>query len=336
MAMSPTGEIIYDILTPGDGQLRAFIVACGNPVLSAPNGEQLEQVLKHLDLLVSIDLYVNETNRHADYILPGLTFLERSDINDFWNNKPRPWLQVTDAVIPPVGESRLECEILDDIAIRMGGAPVLGGMLGQNERVHPMDIAARRYAKRDDGLTLEKLRDDYPHGFAPAPNVDAEASWGEVTFKDGKPKVWGDVVRLEMERLLNHPQPTEDTDELLLFGRRMLKSLNSWMHNVHRLVRSDTPTLMIHPDDAASRGIESGQDVTVTSKSGSVTVTAEVTPDVVPGSVCYPHGWGHNGGWELANSQSGANINVLASSDPNDCEQVSGACHLDGIPVRLS
>ncbi len=336
MVMSPTGEIIYDILTPGERQLRALLIACGNPVLSAPDGEKLARGLECLDLLVSIDLYVNETNRHADYILPGLTFLERSDINDFWNNKPRPWLQVTDAVIPPVGESRLECEILDDIAVRMGGKPVLGGMLGQNERVHPMQVAAGKYAQRDDGLTLEKLRDHYPHGFAPAPTVDAEASWAQITFEDGKPRVWGNVISQEMQRLLNHPRPPDDTDELLLFGRRMLKSLNSWMHNVHRLVRSDTPTLMIHPDDAERRGIKSGQDVTVSSKSGSVTVTAEVTPDVVPGSVCYPHGWGHKGGWELANSQAGANINVLASSDPSDWEQVSGACHLDGIPVRLS
>ena len=66
------------------------------------------------------------------------------------------------------------------------------------------------------------------------------------------------------------------------------------------------------------------------------TVIAEVTPDVVAGSVCYPHGWGHNGSWSLANSQAGANINVLASSDPSDWEQVSGACHLHGIPVRVS
>ena len=334
LGMSPTGELTYDILTPGEGQLRALFVACGNPALSAPGGAKLEQALESLDLLVSIDLYVNETNRYADYIFPGLTFLERADTNDFWNNKPRPWLQYSNAVVPPVGEARLECEILDDLAIRMGFSPILGGLAGQNEKAHPMDLVAMQYAQRDDGLTLKKLK-DHPHGIALASNVDAEGSWDRVTFKDGKPKLWGEVVGQEIARLASHPRPAKGTGDLLLFGRRMLKSLNSWMHNVHRLVRSDTPTLLIHPDDAAGRGIETGQEVTVSSKSGTVQVIAEVTPDVVVGSVCYPHGWGHNGSWNLANSQAGANINILASSDPSDWEQVSGACHLDGIPVRV-
>ena len=334
MGISPTGELAYDILTPGEGQLRALIVACGNPALSAPGGAKLEQALESLELLVSIDLYVNETNRYADYILPGLTFLERADTNDFWINKPRPWLQYSNAVIPSVGEARLECGILDDLAVRMGGPSILGGLVGQNEKTHPMDLVAMQFAQRDDGLTLEKLK-DHPHGIALAANVDAENSWGRVAFEDGKPKVWGKVVDQEIERLAAHPKPAKGAEELLLFGRRMLKSLNSWMHNVHRLVRSDKPTLLMHPDDAASRGIETGQEVTVSSKSGTVTVTAEVTPDVVAGSVCYPHGWGHNGSWNLANSQAGANINVLASSEPEDWEQVSGACHLDGIPVRV-
>ncbi len=335
MGMSPTGELVYDMTTPGDSQLEALVVACGNPVISAPGGRALEEALRDLELLVSIDLYVNETNRHADYILPGLTFLERSDINDFWVNKPRPWLQMTDAVISPVGDCRLETEIIDEIAVRMGLAPVIGGMLGQNEKVHPMDMIAGMYAEREDGLTLEKLRDEHPHGIATAANVDAEASWQHIKFEDRKPRVWGDVVKTELNRLQEHDRVLDD-NELLLFGRRMLKSLNSWMHNVERLVRSDTPTLQMHPTDADRRGLESGQEVTVTSKSGAVQVVVEVTEDVVPGSVCYPHGWGHNGSWQLANSQDGVNINLLASSDPGDWEQVSGACLLDGIPVRVS
>ena len=334
MGMSPTGELAYDILTPGEGQLRALVVACGNPVLSAPGGAKLEEALESLELLVSIDLYINETNRYADYILPGLTFLERADTNDFWINKPRPWLQYTNAVIPPVGDARLECETLDELAIRMGRPSILGGVVGQNERAHPMDLVAAQFAQRDDGLTLEKLK-EHPNGLALASNVDAESSWERIAFKDGRPRIWGKVVSQEIERLAAHPSPAKATGELLLFGRRMLKSLNSWMHNVHRLVRSDTPTLMMHPNDAASRGIATGQDVKVSSKSGTVTVTAEVTEDVVVGSVCYPHGWGHNGSWSLANSQAGVNINVLASSEPEDWEQVSGACHLDGIPVRV-
>jgi formate dehydrogenase len=108
------------------------------------------------------------------------------------------------------------------------------------------------------------------------------------------------------------------------------------MHNVERLVRTDRPTLLMHPKDALVRQITDGQTVRIASKTGSLEIEVEITEDVAPGSVNYPHGWGHRGGWNRANSLPGANINLLASSDPEDWEQVSGMVHVDGIPVRVS
>jgi formate dehydrogenase len=101
-------------------------------------------------------------------------------------------------------------------------------------------------------------------------------------------------------------------------------------------VRSDAPTLLVHPDDAQALGLAEGQRVRVASRSGEIDVQAEISADVVRGSVNYPHGWGHNGGWRHANACSGANVNLLASGDPKDWEQVSGMCLLDGIPVAVT
>jgi formate dehydrogenase len=98
-------------------------------------------------------------------------------------------------------------------------------------------------------------------------------------------------------------------------------------------VRSDTPTLMIHPADAAARNIADASEVRVTSKTGSVVMLVEITDEMVAGVVSYPHGWGHRGGWRTANAKGGANVNLLVSSEPEDWEFVSGTPLLDGIPV---
>lgn len=336
MGLTTGGEIASDILTAGEDQMRALFVDSGNPVLSYPDGRKTKLALQKLDLFVSLDFYINETNRYTDYILPAVTFLERSDINDTWHaTSPRPWLQYVEPVINPVGSSRLEIDIYDGILERAGMAPSLAMMSPPSTRGRSIveDVVALQLSNRSDGLTLDMLRNDYPHGFLISEYVDAEKSWDRVSYEDGKPKLWGDTVSAEFDRLTARKLDMAKTDTLKLFGRRMLKSLNSWMHNDDRLVRSDQPTLLIHTEDAAFRDIDDGDFVTISTKTGTVRVKAEITTDVVKGSVCYPHGWGHDGGWKIANSTAGANINEIASSAPEDLEPISGACFLDGIPV---
>ena len=124
-------------------------------------------------------------------------------------------------------------------------------------------------------------------------------------------------------------------DQLRLFGRRLIHSLNSWMHNSPQLSKKLRPTLQIHPDDAQVHQIVDGQKVRLHNEHGAIYVVAELTDSVVKGSVCYPHGFGHDGGWHSANKIPGTNVNQLASSNPQDWEQVSGSCFLDGIPVAI-
>ena len=120
----PASLLPLEITTPGERQLRALFVSAGNPVLSVPDGDALEAALGELDLLVSLDLYVNETNRHADYVLPTTTMYERDDVPvALLSFFATPFIQVTEAVSEPPGEAREEWEIIDAIARRIGNAP---------------------------------------------------------------------------------------------------------------------------------------------------------------------------------------------------------------------
>lgn len=333
IGMASGGELAQDILTPGEGQIRALFIDSGNPVLSHPQGRRTEAALEGLDLLVCLDFYVTETSRHADYLLPAVTFFEHEDLNDSWAaNAPRPYLQYTDAAIPPRGDSRHSYDIYGELLERAGLPPTFAPTA--NRRPAFFDVLAAGFATRSDGLTLETLANDHPHGLRLAQNVDAQGTWDRITHPDKRPKLWHAVVEAETARL-KASLGVQD-GRLRLFGRRKLRSMNSWMHNDLRIVRSDRPTLLIHPQDALDRRIADGQLVRVSSDKGDIEVRAQISEEVIAGSVNYPHGWGHRGGWRTAAGLEGADVNELASSDPEDWEQVSGVPLLDGIPVEVT
>lgn len=344
MGGTPGGTLADEIQTPGEGQMRALFVDSGNPVMAFPRGDRIAEALDQLELYVALDLYVTESSRHADYILPATTFFERADITDFWViNAPRPWLQYSEAVIAPVGEARHEYDIYDAILARMGLPGTLAAMAPEADiRPGLMELADRvlrsgrlgdGFGENPDGLSLARLRDDFPSGMQPMGSVDATASWAQIDHEDGRLHLWNDVIAGEMARLVDSPDG--DAATLKLFGRRKLGSMNSWMHNSRKLVRTDMPTLLMHPDDARERQIRDGGTVRISSEAGALEVTVEISDEVIRGSVNYPHGWGHTGGWRHAASLPGANINLLASADPADWEQVSGMILLDGIPVTV-
>jgi formate dehydrogenase len=338
----PGACLASDILDEGEGQIRALIIDGGNPVLTMPDANRLEAALETLELLVGIDLYVTESNKHAHYILPATTSFERWDLNERWvQSMPRPLLQYTDAIIEPLGEVRHEYEIYEGLRQRLGLPTSFAGMLGEGSAPNLRDMAddvirsgplGDGYGANPDGLTIDKLAQDFEHGFVVGANVDAEASWECVLLEGGKPRLWNDLIAGEIARVKAHPRE-KPGGHLKLIGRRSLKSYNSWMHNNQRLVRSDTPTLMMHPQDAAERNIADASEAEVTSATATVRMQVELTEDIVRGAVSYPHGWGHAAGWRVANAKGGANVNTLASSDPKDWEFVSATPLIDGIPV---
>ncbi|MDX6539980.1 MAG: hypothetical protein QOI71_1590 [Gaiellales bacterium] len=344
----PASLIPQEIETAGEGQLRALFVSAGNPVLSVPDGDAMERALGKLDLLVSLDFYVNETNRHADYVLPTTTFLERDDTPvAFLGFYTTPFVQHSDAVVAPAGEAREEWEIVEDLARPLGivpssiGALRVLGRLGL--RVKPqrlLDLLLRTgpdgdlFGLRPRGLRLSKLRRE-PHGIVLADHVATGVLRRKLRHRDRRLHMAPEAIVSELSVMADEG-PGDERFPLRLIGLRELRSHNSWMHNSPLLLRGGrTHAARVHPDDAAACGLADGDSVRVSSKSGAIELPVKVTDEMKPGTVAVPHGWGHRGGWRLANGAGGVNVNALASGDAADLERLAGMAFLNGIPVRL-
>jgi anaerobic selenocysteine-containing dehydrogenase len=336
----PASLMAREITTPGTRQIRTLFVSAGNPVLSVPDGNALQAALGSLDLLVSLDFYVNETNRHADYVLPAATWLERDDVPvAFLGFYTTPFVQHTDPVVAPAGEAREEWEVIRDIAREIGVEPYsipalrLLGRLGL--RVTPQRLLDLLLRTGPDRLSTRRLR-RHPHGIVTAPHVATGVLPEKIRHPDGRIHLDPPQIRSELERLatINGADPAYP---LRLIGLRELRSHNSWMHNAPLLMRGGrVHAVRVHPEDAAAHGLEDGTLARIVSKSGHVEVPVKVTDEMMRGTVALPHGWGHRGGgWRVANAAGGANTNLLASAEPEDLEPLAGMAFLNGIPVRL-
>jgi anaerobic selenocysteine-containing dehydrogenase len=345
----PASLLPQEIETPGEGQVRALFVSAGNPVLSVPDGDALVRACESLDLFVSLDLYVNETNRHADYVLPATTFYEREELPlAFLGLFNTPFVQATEAVVAPAGEARPEWETIDQIARRVGVAPYSAAplrwlaRLGLRPRPRALaDLLLRTgprgdlFGLRRNGLSLRMLA-RHPHGIVLAEHMKT----GLLGRKLQTPAKRLRLAPIEIAAEITRLSSVDEQDErfpLLLIGLRELRSHNSWMHNAPLLMRGGrTQALRMHPDDARAHGLEDGGMSRIESRAGAIEVPVLVTDDMTPGTVALPHGWGHGGGWSLANRHGGANVNLLAGSRPEDLERLAGMAHLNGIPVQVT
>jgi formate dehydrogenase len=322
-----------------DGELRAMFVSAGNPVLSVPDGETLSQAMGKLDLLVSIDFYVNETSADADYVLPATTFLERDDIPlAFLSFMSTPFIQWTDAVVEPRGEAREEYRIIEDLAAELGTTPMLNRaarwlgkpLLKLLTPQRQVDLLLRTGRGR---LSIGKLR-KHPHGIVLDEHVATGALKGRLRTKGKRIELAPLPIVEEVARLRSLEAESSDLP-LRLIGLRELRSHNSWMHNSPKLMAGDrVHRLRVHPTDAAAVGVADGEMVTLRSRTGTVDVPALVTDEVMEGTVALPHGWGHRAGWQVANAAGGVNSNLLSETDTVD--PLSGNAFLNGIPVALA
>ena len=320
---------LEEMLTTGEGQIKTLLVSGANPVMSMPNGPRLPEGFAGLDLMVSLDFYMTETARHAHYILPVTTALEREDINQFFmNHMVRPFAQHVAAVIPPVGQARTEWDILRDLAARMGRGQVFG-------TTSPFDLAdsgLQAGVEGEHGLSLAVLK-EHPHGIMIKRGRWAFDFTRRIGHADRKIHLWDPLVGGEIDRL--QTAPPRDPTRLRLINLRRLRTINSWMQNVDRLARNDDPYLLIHPDDAAARSISDGMKVNLSTQWGRIEVRSKVTDEVRPGCVAYPHGRGQSGGWRRANERPGANLNQITPATLAMAEQVSGMSFLEGFDVEV-
>ena len=351
----PAAVMAEEITTPGAGQLRALFVLAGNPVLTVPNSDELEAAIRQLDLHVSLDFYVNETNKYADYILPATTMLERDDLPTiFAACSPVVFAQSTEAVLKPYGQARQEWEIYADIARRMKLSlfatgplqrlnPVLAFLDRRDLTMTPRRLMAMllrtgpygdRFGLRRGGLNLDKLR-AHPHGLVLSEHAPTGVLDKVVRHPGGKvrldpPEIVAEVGRLGTRGAADPEFP------LLAIGIREVRSQNSWMHNSPTLMKGDRrQRTRINPSDAGAAGVVDGGRVRISSRQGRIETDVLITDEVDAGTIAVPHGWGHRGGWQLANSVPGANVNELTSSRPEDLERLAGMSVLNGVAVRI-
>jgi len=353
----PVAALAEEIDTPGEGQLRGLLTIAGNPVVSTPNSARLDAALEDLDLMISVDVYVNETTRHADVILPVPSALQKAHYDvALYGLALRNVANWSEPVLPLEEGRPDEWEVLAKLAlIAQGAGPdadpaVVDDLSYQGlaqhappEVVEAVDATGRRGPARlvdlmlrtgPYGLTLDELL-AAPHGIDLGPlepRVPEILRTPSGKIELAPPEILADVPRLRASLA------AEAGGELLLVGRRDLRSNNSWMHNVEVLVKGRPRcTLHLHPDDAVRLGVADGEEVEVTSAVGSLTVPAEVTADIRPGVVSLPHGWGHGHPdvrLRVAASRPGVNSNVL--TDDAAVDAVSGNAVLNGIPVRVT
>ncbi|MCT7661258.1 molybdopterin-dependent oxidoreductase [Mycobacterium deserti] len=363
----PVSCLAEEIATPGEGQIKALITVAGNPVLSTPAGHRLDEVLPDLDAMIAVDLWLNETTRHADVILPGLSPLEQPHHDDLILNfainsianysapvfapddpdRPHEWEILirltglcTGTPAEDVDVAAFDDGFFDYMAFTQGldGAQIRKHyQCGGPERI--LDLTLRtgpfgdRYGENPDGLSLTKLK-EHPNGInfgQMVPRVPEVLGTADKKIRLTPQYLLDDLPRLA-ERLDRAP------DELVLVSRRHLRSNNSWLHNVAPLMRGrDRCTLLMHRDDATKRGVVTGDIVTVVSSGGRIDVSVEVTDAIMPGVVSMPHGWGHGKPgtrMAVANGAPGVNTNIL--SPPTFIDEPSGNGALNGIPVTVS
>ncbi|MBA4290622.1 MAG: dehydrogenase, partial [Pseudomonas sp.] len=331
----PVSALAEEMLTPGEGQVRALVTVAGNPVLSTPNGRQLEQALDGLEFMLSLDFYINETTRYADLILPPTGPLEHDHYDTTFNMfAVRNVTRFNEAVLDkPVGA-------LHDWEIFVGLAQAFAAKTGASlkpsmppEQMIDMGLRFGPYGdKSPHKLSLATLR-DHPHGLdlgALKPNLAARLKTPNQRIQAAAPLIMADLARFA-------EQPVAGEGELLLIGRRHVRSNNSWMHNYHRLVKGKPRhQLLMHPDDLQQRGLADGQRVRVRSRVGMIEVEVAASDEMMAGVVSLPHGWGHaRPGVQMgiATAQPGASANDL--TDERYLDKLSGNAALNGVPVHV-
>ena len=355
----PVAALAEEILTEGDGQVKAVVTLAGNPVLSTPNGRELDRALQSLEFMVSIDPYINETTRHAHIILPPTSPLERGHYDvAFHLLAVRNITKFSPALFDRAADARHDWEILVELQTRMEEPDgpwgyFFGGMKRKlistffgPERILDLGLRFGPYGARlnpfSKGLTLRKVKQAV-HGIDLGPMRPCLPE--RLCTANRLINLAPELLVKDLERVRNRfsemTSNVESNGNLLLIGRRQLRSNNSWMHNSERMVKGNPAkplcTILMHPIDAADRDLREGQQVVVTSRVGSIVLPVELTEEIMRGVVSIPHGWGHDregNRLSVAQQHSGASINDL--TDELAIDELCGTAAFNGTKVTVS
>ena len=372
----PVTALPEEIETPGEGQVRALVTVAGNPVSSNPNSERLDAALASLEFMVAVDPYVNETTRHADVILPPPSAIEKSHYDlALLNFAVHNVANYSPPVIDKPADQPEEWEILLRLAAVVSGAGIDGDIDGMDNLIakafvesaardphgkvyerNPdelmsmtegrrgperlLDIMLRTgpygdgFGDEPDGISLSTLEAN-PHGVDLGP-LEPGRIPDLLRTPSGKIEAFPEQMRTDIERLRANLD-RDHGEQMVLVGRRHVRSNNSWMHNVRVLMKGrNRCTLQVHPDDAERLGLADGSPARVASRVGAVSIDVEVTDGIRPGVVSIPHGFGQNlPGVQLRVAQEYRGVNTNVLTDEQFFDPVSGNIALNGVPVTV-
>lgn len=358
----PAATLADEIETPGEGKIRALVSIASNQVLSTPNGPRLDRAFRELDFMVCVDPYLNETTKHADVILPPPRMMQTAHYDFLLSMVTvRNYARFSSPILPLEPDQRTEAEILARLTLIAAGAGAAADPAGLDETIigqlleagtqipgspfEGRDVAELRAELDGDsgpelildvmlklgayGLSLARLKEN-PHGIDLGPlepRLKELLCTPSGRVELAPPAVTGDLARLPRE-------PAAPVGEMLLIGRRQLRSSNSWLHNVASLQGgSNRCTLHINPADVTRHGL--GERAVVRSAKGELVVDVEPTDVIMPGVVSLPHGWGHAGSPQrVAAEHPGVNANTL--TDEQVLDVPSGNAVFNGVPVTIS
>jgi anaerobic selenocysteine-containing dehydrogenase len=364
----PMNCLAEEIETLGPGQVKALITVASNPVLSAPNGPRLAAALDSLEFMVSMDIYLNETSRHADVILPGVSPLQDSHYDvpfpmfSYRNHaryshavEPVPAGQLPEwqtmlrlvAIVKGLGAQAdilaLDDELIGDDVRKQAGPhaeAVLRALAGRQGPERMLDLALRsgpygdRFGLKPEGLNLDKVM-AAPHGIdlgALQPRIPEVLRTPSGKVELAPPVLLADVKRAAAD--LARP-----ADDVVIVGRRHVRSNNSWMHNLPLLAKGPNRcTALVHPADAARLGLSDGGRARIRGRNGEpIEAEVQVSDEMMPGVISVPHGWGHDlpgARLGVAAARPGANLNVVL--DERLTDPLSGNAVLGGVAVEVS
>jgi anaerobic selenocysteine-containing dehydrogenase len=328
----PVSYLAEEIETEGQGQIKMLMVSCGNPVLSIPNGNRLDEALPKLDFMVSFDIYLNETSRHADIILPPATGVETAHYDlTFHNLAIRNTSKYSEPLFAKSEGAKYDWEIFQELG-HVLSKKATGGVQNEGMVFSPEQILTKMSKNNIYGIDFKTIMEN-PHG------VDLgslkPAFPARIVHLDKKIQLSHPLFEADIERLFN--QKIEIQKKYALIGKRHLRDNNSWMHNSEQLQKGKNRCVVyIHTDDASFEKLKNGDIVELSSRVGKVKLPIEITENIKKGVLAMPHGYGHTkAGIKMSIAASNAGVSLNDLTDEAQIDSLTGVAGFNDLRVSL-